>query len=112
MISSWKCLQNKTILIKSNSIAKCQYNFTAKCQSNFIAKCQSNFIAKCQYNFIAKCQSNFIAKCQYNCTRNVLRCHVHSSHIQGRMGKTNQWEVSSWENYLDKKARGDLLERL
>ena len=24
---------------------------------------------------------NFIAKCQYNCTRNVLWCQVHSSHI-------------------------------
>ena len=26
-------------------------------------------------------QYNFIAKCQYNCTRNVLWCQVHSSHI-------------------------------
>ena len=26
-------------------------------------------------------QFSFIAKCQYNCTRNVLWCHVHSSHI-------------------------------
>ena len=32
-----------------------------------------------QYNTI---QHNFIAKCQYNdCTRNVLWCQVHSSHI-------------------------------
>ena len=30
------------------------------------------------YNTI---QYNFIAKCQYNCTRNVLWCQVHSSHI-------------------------------
>ena len=28
-------------------------------------------------------QYNFIAKCQYNCTRNVLWCQVHSSHIHG-----------------------------
>ena len=26
-------------------------------------------------------QCSFIAKCQYNCTRNVLWCQVHSSHI-------------------------------
>ena len=26
-------------------------------------------------------QYNFIAKCQYSCTRNVLWCQVHSSHI-------------------------------
>ena len=26
-------------------------------------------------------QYNFIAKCQYNCTRNVLWCQVHLSHI-------------------------------
>ena len=31
-----------------------------------------------QYNTT---QHNFIAKCQYNCTRNVLWCQVHSSHI-------------------------------
>ena len=27
---------------------------------------------------------NFIAKCQYNCTRNVLWCQVHSSHIYAK----------------------------
>ena len=26
-------------------------------------------------------QYNFICKCQYNCTRNMLWCQVHSSHI-------------------------------
>ena len=30
-------------------------------------------------------QYYFIAKCQYNCTRNVLRCQVHSSHIHSSL---------------------------
>ena len=34
-----------------------------------------------QYNYTAKCQYNYNAKCQCNCTRNVLWCQVHSSHI-------------------------------
>ena len=40
----------------------------------------------------------FIAKCQYNCTRNVLWCHVHSSHIHANH-KTSL-------NYNNSKQRG------
>ena len=33
----------------------------------------------CSWN--STIRHNFIAKCQYSCTRNVLWCQVHSSHI-------------------------------
>ena len=46
-------------------------------------KVSGHMTAKPQYNTIQNTiQYNFIAKCQYNCTRNVLWCHVHSSYIQ------------------------------
>ena len=44
-------------------------------------------------------QYNFIAKCQYNCTRNVLWCHVHSSHIH-----TNR---KTSLNYINSKHPGE-----
>ena len=37
---------------------------------------------ECWQSFFFQIQYNFIAKCQYtDCTRNVLWCQVHSSHI-------------------------------
>ena len=39
-----------------------------------------------KYNTI---RNIFIAKCQYDCTRNVLWCHVHSSHIHANHKTSN-----------------------
>ena len=50
--------------------------------------------------------NNFIAKCQYNCTRNVLWCQVHASHIHASRKKLNydsSKQQTSREKVIHKK---------
>ena len=56
-----------------------------------------------QYNTI---QYNFIAKCQYtDCTRNVLWCQVHSSHIHSNHKTFNYNKSNKKKNKTKKKKK-------
>ena len=74
---------------------------------------------KCLFCFEkSKWSSTLFSKCQYNCTRNVLWCQVHSSHIHANHKASvnysetyNYCQVSQWsEEGCRKQVRG-VLER-